>query len=219
MAAVATNTFAGDLFSASTTVSGVPIGAAFPGRVVVIACVATGNGIDPITINGVVADVVDGTNILWAAAIISTGTTATIVVPGSNNTEVFGAWSLTGYPSTVNQANIFAGDSGAGLPIDVLDDQCILGWVVGVVDPPGTIGTFTAILTNNGSAFDTNAGSIFGGSKPGRVGSVNIGLGGGGTLTVTVGGFTTLWDLALVVYGGGGIPPASDSLMGQIWMT
>jgi hypothetical protein len=80
MAAVATNTFSGDLFSASDTVSGIPIGAAFPGRVVVIGVIGDASG--GVTINGVVASIVDASNVAFASAVVPTGTTATIVVRG-----------------------------------------------------------------------------------------------------------------------------------------
>jgi hypothetical protein len=218
MATVATNTFAGDLFSASDTVSGIPIGAAFPGRVVVIACLTNGFS-GTVTINGVAADIVDPTNVIFAAAVVPTGTTATIVVPGSANTEVIGAWSLTGSPDTIAQDHVFNLDTGTGFPINVADNQCAVGWTVGYNDPPGTIGTFTATLTDDGAAFDTSAG-VLGANKPARVGSANISS-GGGTLTVTVGGFSApFWYLALASYGGTGPPPPSDeTLMGQIWMS
>lgn len=216
MATVATNTFAGDLFSASNTVSGIPIGAGFPGRVVVLACLAAGDGVNPTTINGVVADVFNAINIYWAAAVVPTGTTAAIFVSGSAQTEVIGAWSLTGNPSTVPQDVIYGLDGGDGLPINVANGQCALGWTVSAVDPPGTIGTFTATLTDDGAAFDTNAAGPFG-NRGARVGSANISS-GGGSLTVTVSGYgPPFWNLSLVSYGG--LPPPPDtSLVGPIWI-
>jgi hypothetical protein len=215
MAAVATNTFSGDLFSASDTVSGIPIGAAFPGRVVVIGVIGSNTG--SVTINGIVASAVDPSNVGFASAVVPTGTTATIVVAGPGPTEVFGAWSLAGFPVTAARDGGFITDGGGGIAIEADDNGCVVGWTIGVSDPPGTVGTFTATITNDGAAFNTDAAGVFG-NRPARVGSGNLGPGGGGSLTVHVGGFSGFWYLAAASYGGNGPPPPDTSLVGPIWV-
>lgn len=215
MAAVATNTFSGDLFSASDTVSGIPIGAAFPGRVVVIGVI--GDASVGVTINGVVASIVDASNGAFASAVVPTGTTATIVM-GPGPTEVFGAWSLAGFPVTAARDGGFVVDGGGGIAVEADDNGCVVGWTIGISDPPGTVGTFTATITNDGAAFNTDAAGLFG-NRPARVGSGNLGPGGGGSLTVHVGGFSGgPWYLAAASYGGNGPPPPDTSFVGPIWV-
>lgn len=214
----ANNTFVGSNFSASNTVSGIAIGAAFLGRVVVIAFASdaavpgtTG------TINGAPCNIAEHpTNgAVFASAIVPFGTTATLTINGASIVEVLGAWALSGYPSIVPKFIDFNTDTGAGMVITIADNECAVGFTVSATQGPGPTPSFTATLVNNGATFNTNALGPFAGAHPVRDGSVNLGV--GGTPTVTVGGLGGTWYIGVAVFGNGGTPPSTP--MGQIWMT
>lgn len=217
MAAVATNTFAGSNFSAGDTVSGIPIGAAFPGRVVVLAFASNPSTGVTATINGVNADIFENVNgAVFAAAVISTGTTASFFVTGGSGVEVLGAWSLSGYPSTVAQDGFFILDTGAGHNLNIGDLQCAVGFTVSATQAPGPTPSFTT-LTNNGAVFNTNVAGPFASVRPARDGSLSR-SGAGGIFLIQVTGLSGTWYLGAVSYGGVGFVPPDTSPVGPTWI-
>lgn len=155
---VATNTSAASLFSASDTVAGVPIGSAFAGRVV--ALFIASNDVSSVTIGGVPAIVTNFNSAIFvAAAVVPTGTTATVVAgPSATSTEILGVWSITGNPEltpTFTSA-VLAFDLGNAVSVEAGSSTLGLLYCTALADTP----SFTAGISNNGAAYLDHFGEV-----------------------------------------------------------
>ena len=205
MAVSATNTDA-SARSGTSTLTSVPIGTAFTGRVVV-AYVESDVG--SYTIGGVAATAtsVDTYGGRWIAAVVSTGTTATIAASGASFIFSYGVWSLSGDPSTTAAAVFDTAGSFSG-SIAASDDSSVLG-VVG--DGGAGSPSWTSGLTNNGAVITDGFGSQW------RDASVDIATAQTVNFTVTGSDPANIFILTAVNYagsgGGGAVVVAKGSTM------
>ena len=167
MTVAATNTVAAFNVAAGTTLSGLSTGSAFAGRVIV-ALVLSDNTPGPWTIGGVSAtnniDPTTGYN--WIAAVVPTGTTASIVCSGASFVACFGVYSLAGDPGTT-ATHTFGSNSGTSGSISGDNDSAVIGIVGDDSTAAGTPSWATG-LTNDGSAYNDGSNNSF------RAGHVDV---------------------------------------------
>lgn len=217
MAVSATNTFAGSNFSASNTVTGIPIGSAFSGRVVVVCYTTEDN--TSVSIGGVdgTADNFSFSGINFAAVVLGSGTTATLVSGASSTkTDVLGAWSLSGNPGTAVTDLGIAFFSASGTVLDLATSTAVPAGdaLVGlVIDTSGTgiTPSWSSGLGDNGSAFNTNASDASFANNSGRDGSADIAA--TGPVNFTISGTTPGATIALVV----GYTPSGGGTVNLEW--
>lgn len=166
----ATNTFASCSSSASDTVTGIPIGPAFGSRVVVVLLYSDDGSV--CTIGGIPADITPVSVFFWAAAVVPSGTTATVQVgPTATTLSVFGAWSFTGSPGTI-PLTLGAALPGATADIDTVAGNVILGLAMDFSGDNLGLPNWIAGIANDGAVFYTDA-SALGTGVPCRDGSIS----------------------------------------------
>jgi hypothetical protein len=181
-----TATIADNIYrSGTTSIASVPIGTAAAGRIVVAfarAENANSSLLYPATIAGVTAVRQD---LMSTAALVATGTTATIAVSGASLLETFGVYALSGSanprPAVSAYTNNFATSGTRTLAVPVSAGSTVLALA--------TDTTFGASLSLSGVT--TDASFTDGGGQAWACGHAD--QASAGTVTVTANNATDLW--------------------------
>lgn len=156
MAVSTTFVHEGSYYSASDTVTGVPVGTAFADRVVAMF-IFTDTAFTSGSIGGVSATFTDGSAgsgiFGWLTAVVPTGTAASVVASGVSSLEIFGVWSLAGKPTLIPDINTV---TSSPTTIDTTAGNAVLGVVIDVSAASPL--SFTTGIMNDGATFPTNGG-------------------------------------------------------------